>query len=294
MSAKDWKATYNGENSGDLRKLQLAELDMMKMFSEICDRNGLRYYMVGGTMLGAVRHKGFVPWDDDMDVGMPRPDYERFIEIARENLPEGYAFLNYKLDPSYHRYFSRIINKNVAVHNASNTKVIVENAWLDIFPFDGMPSRKWQQKIHFWHVTFLRFLYHASCFDELVNLNRPGRPRYLQAVIRFLSITHFGSGFDTIKLMRKVEKELLRYSYDDCRYMVSMFGSYMEKEIVNKKLLGKGRPYQFEDTTFNGPVKGDAFLRHFYGDYMQPPKDADKDKHNILKIEFDGKPEDKE
>ena len=66
-------------NHSELRVLQMAELDLMKLFVRICEKHKLRYYMIGGTMLGAVRHKGFIPWDDDMDVGMPRPDYERFL-----------------------------------------------------------------------------------------------------------------------------------------------------------------------------------------------------------------------
>lgn len=286
MLEKKWNSSYNKDDNSELRKLQLIELDVMKLFSEICDKYNLRYYLVGGTMLGAVRHKGFIPWDDDMDVGMPRPDYEKFLSVVNKELPEGYNFLNYKQNKEYKRYFSRIVNKNVRVYNASNTKTIVENAWLDIFPFDGMPSNKLAQKIHFWHMTAIRFLYHASCFDELVNLNRPGRAWYLQILIKFLAVTHFGSKLNTKKLMHRIEKGLLKYNYDKCDYMVSFFGSYMLREIVDKKMLGTGRKYQFETLMLNGPEMYDEFLSHFYGDYMKVPNDTDKDKHNILKIEY--------
>lgn len=286
MSKKNWNASYNEKDNSELRKLQLVELDILKLFSEICEKYQLRYYLVGGTMLGAIRHKGFIPWDDDMDVGMPRPDYEFFLNIVRKELPKGYDFLNYKQNKEYNRYFSRIVNTNVKIYNASNTNTIIENAWLDIFPFDGMPDGFWKQRLHFWNMTRLRFLYHASCFDELVNLNRPGRPWYIQLAIKFISKTHFGSKFDTKKLMRKIEKGLSKYPYDSCKYMVSFFGAYMTKEIVDKKLLGKGKKYQFENLMLNGPDNYDEFLKHFYGDYMILPKDRDKDKHNITKIEY--------
>lgn len=287
MAEKNWNQSYNADDNSELRRLQLVELENMRIFSELCDRHGLRYYLVGGTMLGAIRHHGFIPWDDDMDVGMPRPDYERFIEIARKDMPEGYSFLNYKHNKDYKRYFSRIVNNDVKVVNASNTKVIEENAWLDIFPFDGMPDCKLKQKLHFWHMTIIRFFYHASCFDELVNLNRPGRAWYLQMAIKFISVTHIGSHMNTKKLMKRMERGLMKYPYDQCKYMISFFGSYMEKEIVDKKLLGKGTEYQFETLMLNGPEKYDEFLTHFYGDYMKPPKDADKDKHNIEGIKYE-------
>lgn len=286
MADKNWNRSYNENDNSALRRLQLTELENLRIFSDVCDKYNLRYYMVGGTMLGAIRHKGFIPWDDDADVGMPRPDYEMFIRIVRKELPEGYSFLNYKLNRDYKRYFSRIVNDAVTVVNASNTNTIEEKAWLDIFPFDGMPSGKLQQKLHFWHMTFIRFFYHASCFDELVNLNRPGRAWYLRAAIRFIQVTHIGSGLNTKKLMRRMERGLAKYPYDKSRYMVSFFGSYMEKEIVDKRLLGKGRKYPFETLELNGPEHYDEFLTHFYGDYMTPPKDADKDKHNIEEISY--------
>ncbi len=284
--AKNWNSSFNQEDNSMLRRLQLVELELLKLFADICERHGLRYYLVGGTMLGAVRHKGFIPWDDDVDVGMPRPDYEKFLTIVRDELPEGYDFLNYKQNDDYRRYFSRLVNRNVRVHNASNSQTIIEPAWVDIFPFDGMPNGRLRQKAHFWHMTAIRFFYHASCFEELVNLNRPGRAWYLQAAIRFIAVTHIGSGMDTKKLMRRIEKGLTKYPYDSSADMVSFFGAYMEREIVSKSLLGEGAKYPFEDAELNGPEQYDAFLTHFYGDYMKPPADAHKDKHNILEIEY--------
>lgn len=277
---------YNRDDNSELRRLQLTELNLARIFSDFCEKNGLRYYMVGGTMLGAVRHKGFIPWDDDMDFGMPRPDYERMLVLIRDQLPEGISFLNYKQNPEYNRYFSRIVDTRVTVVNASNTKTIRENAWIDIFPFDGMPANALWQKQIFWRLTFWRFLYSASCFDELVNLNRPGRQLSVRAAIKFLQATRFGRKFNTKKLMGILERKLMKHPYDESPYMVSFVGAYMMREIVDKRLLGEGTKYPFEDIQLIGPVEYDEFLRHFYGDYMTPPSDADKDKHNIERIEY--------
>lgn len=276
--------TYNAENNSELRKLQMTILDIIKLFADICEKHHLRYFMVGGTMLGAARHKGFIPWDDDVDMGMPRPDYEKFLSIVKEELPEGYAFRNYKSDAEYKRYFSRIVDKNVEIYNNSNTKEIVENAWLDIFPYDGMPAGKLQQKIHFWHMTGWRLLYHMSCFEELVNLNRPGRPKYQQAIINFLHKTKVGHNLNTKKLMHRIEKGLCKYDYDSADTVVSFFGAYMEREIIDKRILGKLAYYPFEDTQFLGAEHYSEFLSHYYGDWETPPSDAQKDKHSIRKI----------
>lgn len=83
---------YNDDVQKNLRKLQLAELNIIKLFMEICRKENLRYFMIGGTMLGAIRHKGFIPWDDDVDIGMPREDYDRLFELLKDGkyLPENF------------------------------------------------------------------------------------------------------------------------------------------------------------------------------------------------------------
>lgn len=286
MPEKKWSTSYNEADNSKLRKLQLIELDLLKYFSDICEKHNLRYIMCGGTMLGAIRHKGFIPWDDDLDVAMPRPDYDKFAEVVLDELGDRYQFLSYKTDESYHRNFNRIVDTKVIVHNCSNSKELLECAWLDIFPLDGMPESRIRQRIHFWRLTFSRFLFHASCFEEMVNLNRPGRPWYQKVAIRFLSITHFGSKMNTRKLMESIENGLKNYDYDKGKWIVSFFGSYMTKEIFEKRLIGNGTKYQFENLMLFGPDLYDEFLSHFYGDYMTVPPDAQKDKHNITEIEY--------
>lgn len=282
----NWNKSYNEEDNSKLRKLQLAELDILHIFIDICNKHNLRYYLIGGTMLGAIRHKGFIPWDDDTDVGMPRPDYEKLIEIVYDELPDGYDFLNYKTKPNYRRYFSRIVNTRVKVYNNSNSKEIIEDAWLDIFPYDGMPSNKIALNFHFWKMTVLRFFYHASVFDELVNLNRPDRAWYLKLAIKFLYITHIGSGLNSKKIMSSLEKKLISNNYNDSKYIVNFFGAKIKEEVIPKEWLGEDSKYQFEDIMACGPQNYDSFLTHFYNDYMKLPSPENRDKHNITRIDY--------
>ena len=94
----------------NIELLHEADLAIVKEVVKICDQNGLKYYMLGGTMLGGIRHKGFIPWDDDMDLGVPRKDYERFLEIAPNLLSKHLKIVNYKTDPQYHYYITRILD----------------------------------------------------------------------------------------------------------------------------------------------------------------------------------------
>ena len=128
------KMYKNYMDNEKLQKLQHVELDMAKAIIAICDKYHLRYYMLGGTLLGAIRHKGFIPWDDDIDLGMPRSDYEKLLEHTNE-LPNNLKLVYYlnqdETRPNYY-YQIRDLNTNVVQHIAN--KDIQTNAWIDIFP----------------------------------------------------------------------------------------------------------------------------------------------------------------
>ena len=100
----------------DLKILQACELENFKLFKKICDDNNLRYYMIGGTLIGVVRHNGFIPWDDDIDIGLPRPDYNKFLEIAPKYLPEYMEIVTKSSDPNFKCYFTRMINNKKKIY----------------------------------------------------------------------------------------------------------------------------------------------------------------------------------
>ena len=131
-----------------LRKLQLAELEVLKEVVRICDKYKITYYISGGTYLGAVRHKGFIPWDDDVDIAMPREDYEIFLQLAEQELNSKYKLVTYKKDDNYLYYPSKIETDEMKVinHSVNNEKNF--NAWIDIFPLDGMPNNFIRNKIN--------------------------------------------------------------------------------------------------------------------------------------------------
>ena len=139
-----------------MNEIQKVELNLLKEFVKVCEKNNLRYFMVGGSALGCVRHKGFIPWDDDIDVAMPREDYEKFMKMQDE-LPS-YCFIqNYKTDPHYiYNYGKLRDSRTTFIESYYKYHRINHGVWIDIFPLDGIsskmkPSKKFAPKLYyFW------------------------------------------------------------------------------------------------------------------------------------------------
>ena len=152
----------------DIRKLHLVELNLLKKYVEICEKEKLTYYISAGTMLGAVRHHGYIPWDDDTDVMMPRKDYDRFLQVVEHYFlnKDGFVIETYQKTNDCSRYTSRLSDSRVKVKVSCSTLGKCENIWIDIYPLDGMPNGKLAKKIHEFCLLYYRALYVYSQFDE--------------------------------------------------------------------------------------------------------------------------------
>ena len=153
--------------------LHQVDLDIVKEVVAICEKHGFTYFMLGGTMLGAIRHKGFIPWDDDIDLGMPRKDYDRFLEIAPKELSKHLKLVNYHTDPEYHYYITRILDTETKVEEERiGNDNRYTNASIDIFPVDGTPNNKVLRKIYFFRVLYHRALM-SLCYKDSIDRKRP-------------------------------------------------------------------------------------------------------------------------
>ena len=152
--------------------LHQVDMDIAKEVLRICEKHGLTYYMLGGTMLGAIRHKGFIPWDDDIDLGMPRDDYERFLEIAPQELASHLKLVNYRTDPNYMYYITRILDTDTTVieERIGNDNKYT-HASIDIFPIDGTPNNPIARKIYFFRVMYHRALM-SLCYKDSIDRKR--------------------------------------------------------------------------------------------------------------------------
>ena len=256
--------------------------NIMKDIMPIISKHGIRYYMLGGTLLGAIRHKGFIPWDDDIDIGMPREDYERFLKIVSEELPS-YLELNTYWDESpHHYYFSRIVDTRHELKRTGSTKERNEYIWVDIFPLDGMPNNPVSRRIHMMKLLYARARYHIASFDK-VNLKRPGRPFSERIVIWFVFHTGIGTKSDPKKWLDRIDRLLKKYSINDTNWVCNFMGQYKFKEMFPKTWYGDGTLYDFEESQMIGPIEYDKILTQQYGDYMTPPKE--KNTHAVEFIE---------
>ena len=263
--------------------LHQVDLDIVKEVIKLCEKHGLSYYMLGGTMLGAIRHKGFIPWDDDVDLGMFREDYERFLALAEE-LPAHLKVVNYRNTQSYQYYITRVLD--------TETKVIEErigndskytNASIDIFPIDGTPNSGVLRKIYFFRVLYHRALM-SLCYKDSIDRKRSRSKgeRILLWVMERLPIEKMTTPY---KQKEKIDKLLRKQKIEGAKYIGNIMGAYRTKEIVPAKFYGKGKMYPFEYMELRGLDMADEYLTWTYGDYMQlPPEDKRKTHFKILEI----------
>ena len=267
----------------NLRALQLAELDILKNVLALFEKHGITYFALGGTMLGAVRHKGFIPWDDDIDIGVPREDYERLTEVFKE-LPEHLFFDSVEADPDYLHYFAKVENRRFQIHSKRSVNGETEYAWVDLFPLDGMPNSGWRRKIHGWAILAHRAMYVIARFDETANLARENRPFSERVMIWGVKAFRLQRLFSKQRTRRSMDRTLKRFPYATSNYNLNAMGAYKLREMFNKEVFGEGRLYPFEDIEIRGAQDYETYLTQMYGDWRTP---ADLTHHKVTEITVD-------
>ena len=269
-----------------LRKLQLEELKMLDEIVKICNENDITYYLMGGSLLGAVRHKGFIPWDDDIDIGMKRSDYEKFLSIAPKLLSKNLKIDNFKEHKNEKNYISNYVAKveNTKIKLINKTAKIerIQNAWIDIFPLDGMPNNLILRKIHMLKLLYCRLLLKYSQFSTITNQRIKGRP-FHEKILMFLGkIINFEKLLNNHKCLEKIDINLKKYDFGNSKYVVNFMGAYKFREMFPKKIYEDTDLYDFEGKKLIGPKNYDYVLTRLYGDYMTEPDDKN---HHYTEIE---------
>lgn len=263
-----------------LRELQLTELGILKEVLALFREYGIRYYALGGTMLGAVRHRGFIPWDDDIDIGLPREDYDRFYRL-RDKLPEHLRYQVYPDDASYPYYIARVVDDSVVVRSDRTEIEEVTPAWIDVFPLDGLPDGKLARKLHEANIMLTRTLFQVSRFDDVVNTKRTNRPWREKAFIAFAKAVPLQKLVRRDRAFRAFDRTLRRAPYSRSKYNINAMGAYRLREAFDKSVFGEGAAYPFEDIEICGPADYESYLTQLYGDWRTP---ADKSHHSVVEV----------
>lgn len=263
---KEWNATI---------------LDILKAFMKICKDNGLTYYCCAGTAIGAVRHHGIIPWDDDIDVIMPRPDYDRLLEIAKTADFGEYEIITPYDDETYPLYFSKLSNRNTTLIEDRQIPCVI-GLYVDIFPLDATDddvakARRLKDR-YTKIINRLNAVSTHNTFGEYLSLLKK-KEEWGRFAIKTLAF--FCRSALRRHLIRQMDRLGHLYDYDKAKNVQVYTGSYGHREVFPKSWLGKGKEFPFEDTTVLLPECYDEYLRHFFNDYMQfPPVEQRIEKHN--------------
>jgi lipopolysaccharide cholinephosphotransferase len=273
-------------SSEDLRRLQLTELEIATEVTDLCDKHGIPYVLLGGSALGARRHQGFIPWDDDIDMGMLRKDFDRFVEITETELPRS-LYLQYWLDdPHMGAPFAKVrLNNTRVLESTSKDTGGHKGISIDIFPFDNVPDGiaevVWKLKLKFWK----RVLRH-KCGYTIRELPLPAYLADLlpRAASRLFSVEH---------AKREMHRLMTEYIDRPSHRVLAVGGAYdFRKDMLERSWFVDRTRHPFEDRSFYCPTKIDDYLAHMYGDFMSLPPVGDRtNKHTILELKFDLAPQ---
>ena len=259
------------------RKVQL---DMLDSLASFCDKNGLRYFLSGGTLLGAIRHRGFIPWDDDIDVNMPRPDCEKLMELTKGVL-DGYILAGPDMDGfSMGCEFYRLYNFNTVVENYSGgaTKKwpIYHPIFIDVFPIEGLPDSDSATKRHYTKLVALRKMQRSSGLEHMVAKNMAAHVFHVLSRIPARMVGYR-------RWSQLVQRVAQKYSFDLCNYVGVMTAPvHTTEERVKKSDYLEVIDVIFEGKHYHAPKNYDTYLTQLYGDYMQmPPKEKQKSHHDF-------------
>lgn len=252
----------------DIREIQKCLLLLMKQIHEICINNKIIYNLYGGTLLGAIRHKGFIPWDDDIDICLPRQDYYRLIEIVQRNYAEKLTVYSAQ-NPNYAYPFAKIALKysTLEEHRLRN-RYAKCGLYIDLFPFDGYPlDDEKKRKEH--EMIIDRYRYKRLFCVSKVELSPVywKKPFFAYKVIRQKLVDRRGAEY----FIKKETEEAERYSFESSKYVACSVTPWYGKDAMLKEQFLDRTLYDFEDTKFFGPKNYDYQLSHMYGDYMIPP-----------------------
>ena len=239
-----------------LDELKSIQIDLLQKTSDFCERNDLKYFLCGGTLIGAIRHKGYIPWDDDIDIAMPRPDYDRFVKSF--NHPDNYyQVVNLDNNPKYEYCFAKVYDNRTLLkefHYPGETFGV----YIDVFPADGVKNAAQIKKIMLLHKllnTKRANYYNRTLFKKCIN-----------TVGKLLLLP-----FSAHQIARWMDKECRMYPFGSLPMAGVIANPFGPGEMVDRTVFDSYIYVDFEGRKYQAPIGYDIWLRSVFGDYMQLP-----------------------
>lgn len=270
-----------------LKKIQKLELEILNDFNKICEKHNLQYFAAGGSAIGAIRHSGFIPWDDDIDVAMDRKTFDKFMEIAKTELPDRYYILNYETNSNFPGMNTHICIKGTRFLTYDIKDFVGDNGiFLDLFCYDNVSdndkeTKRQGKKAWFWNKIMI-----------IVMLKEPTLFYFgfKKTIIRaILKISHYFLKIIGIKSQFCYNKALYyskKYNNTDTKRIAYLFNTTKLKPIINKDDIFPTKKMKFENTEIQVPNNIDKYLTESFGDYMTLPPKEKRHNHKPYLLDF--------
>lgn len=260
-----------------LDEIKKIELEILKKIIKICDENNLRYSLMDGSLIGVIRHKGFIPWDDDIDIMMPRNDYEKLKSIMLNHPNDEIKYLSSQTQNDYYYAYAKVVSTKTDIKEYNLPKIENYGIFVDIFPIDAVHNNALIRYFQMFSMRFLRpFLEISRC--EKPESNNENKLRFKKII--FL----FAQKIGWHKVLNFINKISTKCNWDESQFATILYSTistkahkYYKKEIFEQTIFK-----QFEGTDVKVIKDYDNYLKDLFGDYMQlPSKDKQKSNHNF-------------
>lgn len=270
------KITYGIETDPQLREVQLACFQILKKYRAVCDSHGLRYYLGYGTLIGAVRHHGYIPWDDDIDVWMPRKDFNRFLSIAEKEM-KPYIINYYSVDnEAAFKYRTQLCieDHNYKVGFRMGDGIMPGYIWIDIMTMDGMPKSALGRKIQCKKFSFWYAVIGLARSSRIGAANEKGKKGLKKIGVKLNKALGIGKLINIKKAFDRFVSTKSKYDFDSSEYVHGSSSYYTDKAVFKRAWFEGKRFEEFEGELFSIPNNAEAILESVYGDYMKLPEES--------------------